>query len=144
MQKVSSGTRASSTFFYGWLIIAVGTLAMMLSNGFSIGGLPAFYPEMLKEMAALGQKPDIAVAGAVTFMLSGLLSPLAGNLLRRLNLKIFMTIGCVLLGLGLLLYAQALNRWQIYAAHVLGRGLYSSLRAVGFGEKKFSQLTQGI
>ena len=119
MQKGSSRVPAVSTVFYGYWIIAVSTLAMMLSNGFSIGGLPAFYPEMLKEMGGLGQAPSIAFASATTFVLSGLLSPVAGNLLRRMNLKLFMTIGCVLLGLALILYSQALVRQQIYAAHIL-------------------------
>jgi MFS family permease len=119
MQKNPSGAPVNSPVFYGYWIVAVSTLAMMLSNGFSIGGLPAFYPEMLKEMGGLGQAPSIAFASATTFVLSGLLSPFAGNLLRRINLKIFMSIGCVLLGAGLLLYANALVRPQIYAAHVL-------------------------
>ena len=81
MQQVSTQTGSPSPYFYGWLIVAVSTLAMMLSNGFSIGGLPAFYPEMLKDMATLGAAPDIPLAGTITFVLSGMLSPLAGNLL---------------------------------------------------------------
>ncbi|NOT63738.1 MAG: MFS transporter [Acidobacteria bacterium] len=112
-------TPAKSGLFYGYFIVAVSTLAMMLSNGFSIGGLPAFYPEMLKEMGSLGQAPNIARASAVTFILSGLLSPFAGQLLRRLNVKVFMSLGCLLLGMGLFLYSQAYVRPQIYAAHVL-------------------------
>ncbi len=119
MQKGLTDSPATPKAFYGYWIVAVSTLAMMLSNGFSIGGLPAFYPEMLKEMGGLGQAPSIAFASATTFVLSGLLSPFAGNLLRRINLKLFMTIGCVLLGIGLLVYSKALVRPQIYAAHVL-------------------------
>ncbi len=119
MQKVSPDSSAKPRGFYGHWIVFVSTLAMMLSNGFSIGGLPAFYPEMLREMGALGQLPSIAIASATTFVLSGLLSPLAGNLLRKLNLKIFMSIGCVLLGIGLFLYSRAYVRPQIYAAHVM-------------------------
>ena len=119
MQKVSSEAVNPPRYFYGWLIIFVSTFAMMLSNGFSIGGLPAFYPEMLKEMGGLGQAPNIAWAGTITFVLAGLLSPLAGNLLKKLNLKFYMSIGCVLLGIGLLIYANAYNKNQIYLAHVL-------------------------
>jgi MFS family permease len=118
MKKTEVVTTTEPPFIYGYLIIAVSTLAMMLSNGFSIGGLPAFYPEMLKEMGMRGQAPSIALAGATTFMLSGFLSPLAGNLLLRINLKLYMSIGCVLLGSGLLLYSRAYLNSQIYIAHV--------------------------
>jgi MFS family permease len=91
----------------------------MLSNGFSIGGLPAFYPEMLKEMRGLGSAPEVAVAGTITFVLSGLLSPLAGNLLNKFDLRLYMTWGCVMLGLGLLVYSQAQTKTWVYAAHFI-------------------------
>ena len=29
--------------FYGWVIVAVATLALVVSNGLSIGGIPVFY-----------------------------------------------------------------------------------------------------
>lgn len=39
---------------------------------------------------------------------------------------------------------ERLGALKIYSAHVLGRGLYSGLRAIGFGDKRLSQWTQGI
>ena len=34
---------AKSRVSYGWVIVIVATLALVISNGLSIGGLPPFY-----------------------------------------------------------------------------------------------------
>ncbi len=44
----------SGGFFYGWVIVAISTLALVVSNGLSIGGLPVFYKPMLADMIAIG------------------------------------------------------------------------------------------
>ncbi len=124
----------TSKFFYGWIIVAISTLALIVSNGLSIGGIPVFYKFVQTDLVALGSVPPDKVqsvyglAPALTFLLAGFLSPVAGFLLQRFNSKTMMIVGCFILGSGLLLYSQAASPLYVYAAHAL---LGTSLGFVG-------------
>ncbi len=112
-------------FFYGWVIVAISTLALVVSNGLSIGGLPVFYKPMLADMIAIGgveaDKAQSLVGGAagMTFLFAGFLAPIAGYLLTKISTKIMMCIGCVILGGALIIYSQANSSGIVYLAHSL-------------------------
>jgi sugar phosphate permease len=114
-----------SRFFYGWVIVAISTLALVVSNGLSIGGLPVFYKPMLADMIAIGgveaDKAQSMVGGAagLTFLFAGFLAPIVGYLLTKISTKIMMCIGCVILGAGLVIYSQANSSGIVYLAHSL-------------------------
>lgn len=114
-----------SKFFYGWVIVAISTLALVVSNGLSIGGLPVFYKPMLADMIAIGgveaDKAQSMVGGAagLTFLFAGFLAPIAGYLLTKISTKIMMCIGCVILGGALVIYSQANSSGIVYLAHSL-------------------------
>jgi sugar phosphate permease len=114
-----------SGFFYGWVIVAISTLALVVSNGLSIGGLPVFYKPMLADMIAIGaveaDKAQSLVGGAagLTFLFAGFLAPVAGYLLTKLSTKLMMCIGCVILGGALIIYSQANASGIVYLAHSL-------------------------
>ena len=116
-----SGTR----YFYGWNIVAVATLALVISNGLSIGGIPVFYKFIREDFVASGAvatdvaESFIAFGASLTFLFSGLISPLAGWLIQKFPLKRLMLIGCALLGGGLLLHAGANSYVSVYAARIL-------------------------
>ncbi len=120
--------------FYGWWIVVISTIALIVNNGLAVGGLPVFYKPMLSDLIARGvTTPALAPkivgnAATMTFLVAGVLSPLTGILIRRLNLRILMTIGCFLLGGGLVLYSRATLPRDIYLAHFL---LGSSLACAG-------------
>src|SRR5688572_28446735 len=96
----------SPRFFYGWVIVAVATLALIVSNGLSIGGIPVFYKSIREDFVAAGAVPPesaesfIAFGASLTSLFSGLISPLAGWLIQRFPLKRLMLAGCALLGGG--------------------------------------------
>ena len=75
-------------FFYGWVIVAVATLALVVSNGLSIGGIPVFYKWIREDFVASGAiaagaaESFIAFGASLTFLLSGLISPFAGWLIE--------------------------------------------------------------
>ncbi|HEV7701300.1 MAG TPA: MFS transporter [Pyrinomonadaceae bacterium] len=125
---------ARSRFFYGWVIVAVATLVLVISNGLTIGGLPPFYKPMREEFVALGAidpagaESFIAYAANITFIMSGVSSLFGGWLLTRSRLRPVMLIGCVLLGTGLALHSQATNAASVYIARAL---MGSSLGFVG-------------
>lgn len=113
------------SFFYGWVIVAISTLALVVSNGLSIGGLPVFYKPMLAEIIEIGgveaDKAQSLVGGAagLTFLFAGFLAPIAGYLLTKISTKIMMCIGCVILGGALVIYSQANSAGIVYLAHSL-------------------------
>lgn len=125
---------ARGRFFYGWVIVAVSTLALVVSNGLSIGGLPVFYKPMLADLVASGaveaDKSQSLVGGAagLTFLLAGIFAPIAGYLLTKISAKIMMCIGCVILGGALVIYSQSNSTGLIYLSHSL---LGTSLGFVG-------------
>jgi MFS family permease len=116
---------SKNKFFYGWVIVAISTLALVVSNGLSIGGLPVFYKPMLADMIAIGgveaDKAQSMVGGAagLTFLFAGFLAPIAGYLLTKISTKIMMCIGCVILGGALVIYSQANSSGIVYLAHSL-------------------------
>ena len=114
-----------SRFFYGWIIVGVSTLALIVSNGLSIGGIPVFFKHIQNDLLQSGavtlQTKD-AVTGngaALTAFLAGLFSLFTGFLIERFRIKTLMIAGCFVLGGGLLIYSQAAAPWQIYLAHSL-------------------------
>lgn len=120
---MNSSESKSPSLFYGWYIVAVSTLALVVTNGLTIGGLPIFYEPLGNDLIARGaltKETSAALFGlapAITFLVAGLFSPVAGALLKRFDIKILMTIGCVILGAALLFYSQATIPTHVYIAH---------------------------
>jgi MFS family permease len=114
-----------SRYFYGWVIVAVSTLALIVSNGLAIGGLPPFYKPLRDEFVAIGAVDSsfaesfIANCANITFLMSGVFSLLGGWLITRYRLKPLMLIGCVLLGGGLIIHSQAGSQSMVYLARFL-------------------------
>src|SRR5215212_4696832 len=100
---------------YGWVIVAVSMLALIVSNGLSIGGLPPFYKPIREEFVAIGAidtahaESFIANCANITFLMSGVFSLLGGWLATRFRLRSLMVIGCLLLGVGLVIHSQAVT-----------------------------------
>lgn len=118
-QKTKSG------FFYGWVIVAVSTLALVVSNGLSIGGLPVFYKPMTDDLIAGGyisadsSQSMLGGAAGLTFLLAGAFAPIAGFLLKRVSSKVMMCIGCFILGGALVVYSQTHSAGIVYLSHSL-------------------------
>ena len=115
----------SDRFYYGWVIVAVATLALVVSNGLSIGGIPVFYKAIREDLVASGAvaaenaESFIAFGASLTFLLSGLISPIAGWLIAKFPLKNLMLVGCAILGGGLLLHANAYSAAAVYTSRIL-------------------------
>jgi MFS family permease len=123
-----------------WAIVAVSTLALIVSNGLAIGGLPPFYKPIREEFVAIGAvdlshaESFIADGANITFLMSGVFSLIGGWLLTRMPVKVLMTAGCLLLGGGLVLHSQAESPEMVYAARLL---MGASLGFVGVAPNVF-------
>ena len=110
---------------YGWVIVGVATLALVVSNGLSIGGFPLFYRPIREEFVLLGEVDQshaetfVANGANIVFLMSGVFSLLGGWLLTRIRLKVLMLVGSVMLGSGLVLHSQANTAEVVYFARFL-------------------------
>jgi MFS family permease len=110
---------------YGWVIVAVSTLALIISNGLAIGGMPVFSKAIREEFISIGViSPDraesfLANGANITFLMSGLFSMVGGWLIERLHLKRLMIFGCICLGGGLLVHSQAHSWEMVYLSRFL-------------------------
>jgi MFS transporter, OFA family, oxalate/formate antiporter len=108
-----------------WLILVIATFALIISNGLAIGGLPPFYKPVREEFVLIGAieptraETFIANSANITFLMSGIFSLLGGWLLTRIRIKLLMVIGCLLLGGGLIIHAQAASAEMVYLARFL-------------------------
>lgn len=111
--------------FYGWWIVLIATMGLMIGNGLTIGGLPAFTSSMLRDLIAAGAvRPAEAqqvigdAAGAMVWVAGGF-SLAVGWLIGRINLRYLMALGCILLGLGLFAYSRIDSPRDVMTAYVL-------------------------
>ncbi len=120
-----NSTNSTDRSNYGWIILAVATFALIVGNGLSIGGIPVFYKAIREEFVADGlvavQRAEsfIADGANITFLMSGVFSMLGGWLIKRYSLRFLMILGCIALGVGLLLHSQAESVAAVYAARFL-------------------------
>jgi hypothetical protein len=110
---MSTNASTERRTYYGWVIVAVATLALVVSNGLSINGIPIFYKFVQTDLVALGAVPAENIQSVygygpgLTFFLAGLIAPVGAYLLERFRPKNMMIFGCFILGSGLLIYSSA-------------------------------------
>lgn len=110
---------------YGWVIVVIAILSLVVSNGLAIGGLPPFYKPIREDFVDIGAidasraESFIGNSANITFLLSGVFSLIGGWFISRTGLKAVMLIGCVLLGGGLVIHSQASSAEVVYAARAL-------------------------
>jgi MFS family permease len=108
-----------------WIVLTVGVLGLVISNGLAIGGIPVFSKPIQTEFVERGivaaghAQTFIANASRLTFLMSGVSSLVGGWLLRYLSMKKLMLIGCVMLGLAFVAHALTSSEGVIYAARSL-------------------------
>ena len=109
----------------GWMIAGVAIYALIVSNGLSTTGIPVFYKPVRDEFVLIGSvdaaqaETFIANAANITFIASGVFSLLAGWLIPRLGLRNLMTIGCLLLGSGLVVHSYSVTAAGVYISRLL-------------------------
>jgi MFS family permease len=117
--------RRSGGFFYGWVIVTISTFALLVSNGLSVGGIPVFSEWVRNDFISTGAiaaeeaQSIVANFGVFTFLTAGLIAPIAGYLIQKYPLKPLMLIGCVILGVALLIHSQATSPIMVYVPRVM-------------------------
>jgi len=115
----------SGGFFYGWVIVGISTLALVVSNGLAIGGIPVFSKwikeDFIKSGAIMSGQAETVVAnfGTITFLVAGFFSPVAAYFIQKFNVRLLMIIGCLILGAALVLHSQATSANTSYVSRAL-------------------------
>ncbi|ARN56049.1 MFS transporter [Sedimentisphaera salicampi] len=103
---------AKIPFFYGWVIVAVCAIGVVMSvPGQTIGF--SVFTEPLREAVGLSRK-DLSKAYLVGTLLSSFMLPFAGKMIDKLGGRIMGTISAFLLGLACLLMSQ-IDRFAEFA-----------------------------
>jgi MFS family permease len=99
-------------FYYGWLIVGIAFVTMAIG----VSSRTAFSLLMPPLIAELGWERGV-VAGAFSFgfLVSAVLSPLAGRLMDAKGPRVVILIGALLLVAGLLLAPSIALPWHLYA-----------------------------
>ncbi|MGB7070753.1 MAG: MFS transporter [Pyrinomonadaceae bacterium] len=111
--------------YYPYLIVCISTLALVISNGLAIGGIPIFYKPIREEFTAIGAidphkaESFIANGANLTFFMSGVFSMIGGWLISRYSIKLIMVAGCLSLGAGLMIHSQSESASSVYISRIL-------------------------
>ena len=105
-------TDSSGRTFYGWYVVMGCSLVALGTAGtqFSFG---VFLQPMTEEFG--WSRSTLSLAFGITFMLSGLMRPLAGYLADRYSPKLVALSGVALLGIMLLIVPSVQSLTQLYA-----------------------------
>lgn len=116
---------STNKVFYGWIILSLSTVALTISNGLAITGIPVFFKWIREDFVASGAieagnaESFIAFSASLTFLVAGFISPLASWLIQKFSIRRLMILGCFILGSGLLLYSQTNTPLVVYLARTL-------------------------
>jgi MFS family permease len=103
-----------SRIFYGWWIVAVGALSLLMHNGMAFYGYAAFLPQYVGEF---GDRTAIAGVGTFLQVVMGLSAPFFGWATDRIGPRFLLAAGGGLLGLGLVAISRAEAIWQLFLAY---------------------------
>lgn len=115
----------SDKFFYGWVIVAISTLSLIVSNGLAVNGIPVFTEWIRKDfiesgvMRAENAQSVVANFGVLTFLVAGISAPFAGYFIQKFNLRFLMIGGCALLGAALVINSRAEAVETVYLARIM-------------------------
>jgi sugar phosphate permease len=94
-----------------------GMLVLLVSNGLTATALSVYDESLLNEFG--WTRGELKFRDLVTFWLVALIAPFAGLFIDRLGPRRMLTIGCVLLSVGYVLYSRLDSLAMLYAIHVI-------------------------
>ena len=108
--------------FRGWRIVAIASPAQAVSTGLTFYVYGLFLAPIEAEFGASRLAATLGLT--LLILVQGCVSPLLGRIMDRGSIRVVMTVGALLLALGLLLLSSAKTFWQVGL-------LFATLVAVG-------------
>ncbi|PZC48530.1 MAG: MFS family permease/MFS family permease [Chloroflexi bacterium] len=125
-QKIESPEPQHSPgrIFYGWYIVAAGTISSFVNMAVFMVGLSIFIKDLRDEMG--WTLTAISIGFSLKTLETGILAPLSGYLIDRLGPRIMAIFGNVVMTIGLLMFANMHTMWEFYLSSftiALGQGM---------------------
>lgn len=98
-------------FFYGWIIVGIALVTMLLTYGIR-HSFSVFFPPILDEFG--WSRGSTALMYSLNILVYGLIAPLAGSCGDRWNPKWIMPLGALLLALSAAACSRATELWHFY------------------------------
>ena len=108
--------RASGSW-WPWAMAITGMLVLLVSNGLTATALSVYDESLLNEFG--WSRGELKFRDLVTFWLVAMIAPFAGVFIDRIGPKRMLSIGCVLLTIGYVLYSRLDSLGMLYAIHVI-------------------------
>ena len=121
-KELGQPQKTDPRFFYGYIVVTVAFLVMLVSWGlYSVFGV--FFTPLLTEFG--WTRAMTSGAFSLSTILTGLIGIVMGGLTDRLGSRLVMTLCGFLLGLGYLLMSQVSSIWQLYLFYgvIIGIGM---------------------
>lgn len=119
---MSQALPAKPRFFYGYWILAIAFIYLVIFSGCGVGAF-SFFVRPLQEEFGWG-RGEIMVAFTIYFLLSGFSSPVVGSIIDRYGVKGVVSLGAVVAAAGFISLTQLQGIWHFYLAYTfIGIGL---------------------
>jgi sugar phosphate permease len=99
------------TLYYGWVIVGIGVVVMVLIYG-TRHSFSVFFPPILDEFG--WSRGSTAFMLSLNLLVYGFTAPIAGSLADRWKPKLVMIIGIIILGLALASCSFSTELWHFY------------------------------
>jgi MFS family permease len=99
------------TFFYGWVIVGIGVILMVLIYG-TRHSFSVFFPPILDEFG--WSRGSTAFMLSLNLLVYGLTAPIAGSLADRWKPHTVMVMGVIIMGLAFASCSFARDLWHFY------------------------------
>ena len=113
--------RLRTPFYYGWLVLAISSLATFAASGLTqvvLGGIQVYITD-----ESGWDDGSLAFAATIGTWASGLLAPFIGRLADRFGPRWLMPLGLVVAGASFFVLSGVDSVWQFYAGYVVGRAV---------------------
>ena len=114
----------TSRFFYGWVLVGVGAMVMVLGTVPMFQGMTAWFVVFERQFG--WSRTQLTIAFSLTRVEGSIMGPVSGYLVDRLGPRTMVALGMAIAGAGFLILAGTNSLWQLYLAFIvmsMGTGL---------------------
>ena len=113
--------RLRTPFYYGWLVLAISSVATFAASGLTqvvLGGVQVYITD-----ESGWDEGSLAFAASLGTWMSGMIAPLIGRLADRYGPRWLMPLGLIVAGISFFVIAGSSSVWQFYGGYVIGRAV---------------------